>query len=516
VIVLLKQGAVFMSANNIISFPTLNQPEAWDPPILFEEHHTPEILAHWLPGIFSEFAAALAQATETPEALSVMTILGVLSAVLMQRVVISPKPTWFEPINIYTLIALPPANHKSFILNSCTQPLLDWEEAQRQQLSTEIKRKRSERKNQEKKIEALRTKAAKAKSELEQMQLAEQATQLEMNLTDIPITPILFINDATPESLAAAVQEQGGKLGIFSDEGGILETLAGLYSHGTANIDVLLKGIDGGAVRVRRKDRSMSLNPYLTVMLAVQPTVIHRLAEKTAFAGNGALERFLYVIPQSRLGYRSHNTPPVPASVQHAYHQQITTLLQQFAVADSTKSTATKTVLTLTDPAVAVWKSYQAEMETQLRPEGKFSCCLGWAGKMPGFALRLAGLLHIAEYGAAPLLLSEATMQNALALARALGDHALAAFGLMGADSAHEDAQFIFRWMISLSKATFTQSELTIACRHKKWTTERVDKALRVLQARHLISAPVRQPGRFKPTTLYFVHPSLVSIVNGK
>src|ERR1700678_2881129 len=101
VIVLWKQGAVFMSANNIISFPTLNQAEAWDTPILFEEQNTPPILAGWLPGRFGEFAAALAQATETPEALSVMTILGVLSAVLMQRVVISPKPTWFEPTNIY-------------------------------------------------------------------------------------------------------------------------------------------------------------------------------------------------------------------------------------------------------------------------------------------------------------------------------------------------------------------------------------------------------------------------------
>ena len=430
--------------------------------------------------------------------------------------VISPKPTWFEPINIYTLIALPPANHKSFVLKSCLQPLFDWEEQQKLQLSTEIKRKRSERKNQEKRIEALRSKAAKAKSELEQLQFAEQATELEMNLTEVPVMPQIFINDVTPESLSMVVQEQGGKLGIFSDEGGIFETLAGLYSQGTANIDILLKGIDGGAVRVRRKDRSISLNPYLTVVLAVQPAVVHRLAEKAAFAGNGTLERFLYVIPQSRLGYRSHNTPPVPAAVQHAYHQQMNTLLQQFAVADSTKSTVTKTVLTLEDHAQAAWKGYQAEMETQLRPEGKFASCLGWAGKMPGFALRLAGLLHIAEYGAAPLLLSEATMQNALALARALGDHALAAFGLMGADSVHEDAQFIFRWITSIAKATFTQSELTIACRHKKWTAERVDKALRVLQTRHLISTPVRQPGRFKPTTLYFVHPNLVSTVDGK
>ena len=89
-----------------------------------------------------------------------------------------------------------------------------------------------------------------------------------------------------------------------------LETLAGLYSHGSANIDILLKGIDGGEVRVHRKDRSAILNPYLTVVLTVQPVVMQNMAGKRAYLGKGVLERFLYVLPQSQLGYRTHNTPP--------------------------------------------------------------------------------------------------------------------------------------------------------------------------------------------------------------
>ena len=36
--------------NNIISFPSLREPEAWDTPILFDEAETPEISAQWLPG----------------------------------------------------------------------------------------------------------------------------------------------------------------------------------------------------------------------------------------------------------------------------------------------------------------------------------------------------------------------------------------------------------------------------------------------------------------------------------
>src|ERR1700739_652978 len=119
-----------MTTHNIISFPSLRQPEAWEPPILFDEWETPEISSQWLPGVFGEFAQALAQATETPEALSVMTVLGILSAISMQRVFISPQEHWLEPINIYTLIALPPANHKSLVLKRCLQPLVDWEKEQ--------------------------------------------------------------------------------------------------------------------------------------------------------------------------------------------------------------------------------------------------------------------------------------------------------------------------------------------------------------------------------------------------
>ena len=60
----------------------------------------------------------------------------------------------------------------------------------------------------------------------------------------MPCEPTLFINNVNPESLAHLVHEQQGRLAIFSDEGGILETLAGLYHHGMANVDILLKGIE--------------------------------------------------------------------------------------------------------------------------------------------------------------------------------------------------------------------------------------------------------------------------------
>lgn len=214
------------------------------------------------------------------------------------------------------------------------------------------------------------------------------------------------------------------------------------------------------------------------------------------------------MIPKSKLGYRSHNTPAVPESIRQTYHEQVLALLNAFVPLEPV-SPITRTVLTLSPEAQAAWRDYQAEIEIQLRPGEKFELHSGWAGKMPGFALRLAGLLHIAEYGAAPLLITPSTLQNALAIARALGEHALAAFGLMGADQSHEDAKMIFRWIQTLTQPQFTQSQLTYAWRHKKWSAERSAKALRILQERHLISCPVKYPTR-KPTHVYFIHPDLL------
>jgi hypothetical protein len=502
-----------LSADNnarLVELPSLEYPTAWNDPMLFDDCETPDISAQCLPGVLREFASAVAQATETPEALSVMTILGVISTIFTQQFTVCPKEGWYEPVNIYTLIALPPANHKSLVLNYCTRPLVDWEKEQGLQQGLKIKCQRSERKTQEKIIETLRAKAAKSTDTLEQQQLINDVIQKEAILAEIPVLPILFTNDATPESLASLIHEQDGRLAIFSDEGGILETLAGLYSHGDANVDVLLKGIDGGEVRVCRKDRSFTLNPFLTIVLTVQPAIIQNMGKKRAYLGNGTLERFLYVLPKSKLGYRTHDQPPISQIVLNAYHAKITSLLNEFFLKDKDKHHPADRI-TLSTEAYATWRDFQATIEVQLRPDGKLASCQGWGGKICGFALRIAGLLHVAEYGANSLVLGEATMRNALTIVDALVEHAIAAFGLMGIDQATEDAKAIFSWIKARSEPTFTQSDVVFAMRNKKLgKSERLVKALSLLNERNIISAPIRLLTR-KPTTIYYVNPILLT-----
>jgi len=491
----------------IIELPSINHPDAWEDPIYFQEIETPEIPAQLLPGIWGEFAAALANATETPEALSVMTILGVISACVAKQYKVSPKEGWHEPTNIYTLVALPPANNKSLVLNCCTQPLVEWEQEQAVILEPEIKRQHSERKSQEKFIEILRIKAAKEKDRDNQKILFQEIAELEIALRDPQAPPSLFATDATPESLAISAYEQGGRFAMFSDEGGLLETLAGLYNHGHANVDILLKGIDGGAVRVRRKDRSFHLNPYLTIVLTVQPAIIQSMGDKRAYLGNGTLERFLYVLPRSYLGYRTHDKASVPLLLQQTYKSKIKALLENFLLSNTTESSPQ--ILTLAPPAFSQWRAFQDNIELQLRSEGRLASCQGWGGKICGFALRIAGLLHIAIGDHTNLIIDSDTMNRALQIATHLIDHAIAAYGLLGADEVTEDAKEIVRWLRNRKEPTFKKSELALGMRNKKLgKAERLSKALQILIDRNLISPPKKLPTR-KPTTVFYVHPSL-------
>ncbi|HBY55765.1 MAG TPA: hypothetical protein DEG23_03005, partial [Coxiellaceae bacterium] len=386
----------------------------WEKPILFDEIEAPEISASLLPAPLSKFAAALALTSETPESLSVMTILGVIASIISRRYVVSPKDGWQESTNVYCIIGLPPANNKTLVLRSCIKPLSDWEKEQREILEPQIKKERSEYKSQEKIIEALRNKAAKEENPTEQRKLIQEIAIKEASLTEAPTLPCLFITDATPEELAAKIYEQNNYLGIFSDEGGITEVLSGLYTGGSANIDILLKGIDGGDVKIRRKDKNFDLNPLLTMVLTVQPPVIQKLGDKRAYVGNGFLERFLYLLPKSKLGYRTHNTPAIPKEVVEEYHEIIRNLLKTTLTPHKQSQPKEKVILSLSQDALADWRDFQHEIEYQLRPSGAFYTLQGWAGKICGFALRIAAVLHVAKADAENTTISNESMANAL------------------------------------------------------------------------------------------------------
>jgi len=434
-----------------------NEQTEWEDPFLFDENAVVEIPSEILPGIYGEFSAALSGAMEVPTAMTVAGILGAVSAAASHRFYVSPKQGWSESINIYIAAAIEPGNLKSPTQKKITKPIIDWEMEQVAAVGPEIKRAISERKTKEKIIDKLRSQVAGQKDPDVLKADIKQIADMDAELEEPPVLPKVFATDTTPEQLAFNTHEQGGKFAVISDEGGIMKVIAGLYSGGNSNIDIVLKGIDRGAVRIRRKDRSFDLCPSLTFCLFCQPSVIKNMGRESSFDGNGLVERFLYLLPKSRLGHRSHENPPVSDYIQAEYNKKIFALLNEYM--DPSDDEDKRWTLNLSPEAFKEWRDFQDHIETQLRPGGKLYSILGWGGKICGYTLRLAGLLHVMEYGHHSLLISLETMNRALEIAALLIDHALAAFNLMGADESQVKVKAVYEWIVFNGEARFKKRE---------------------------------------------------------
>jgi hypothetical protein len=121
--------------------------------------------------------------------------------------------------------------------------------------------------------------------------------------------------------------------------------------------------------------------------------VLRGLASKPGFRGRGLLARFLYLLPPSPLGYRTLKTMPVPAVVNEAYAAGVRAMLNWKASSDEHGHSQLHP-LHLSAEAIAEWDAFGQSIEKQMRSGGDMEQFTDWAGKAPGAAARLAGVLH--------------------------------------------------------------------------------------------------------------------------
>lgn len=475
--------------------------EEWDAPILFDDFPTPEITADILPSSLKEFAKELSNSTETPEGMSVMATIAVLATALQGKFEVRRKEDDLhsETVNIYSIVTLPPANRKSAVLKACASPLVEWEKEQKEILEPEIRKQKSRYESDKKIIEGMR----KGLRILSNQESGIQAiADKEARLKEPETLPRLFITDATPESLAILISEQNNRMSILSDEGGIVDTMAGLYNGGNANIDILLKGWDGGWVRQKRRERDLDIKPLLTINLTVQPVIIQNMGGKKSFSGKGLLERFLYCLPRSNLGYRSNDKPSLSIKVRNDYNEKIRALL-------NLPYGEVPVFLHLDREAYKEWRKFENVIETDLRPDGRLAICQGWGGKICGHALRMAGLFHVAEYGGAVTAINKNTVGKALELCSLLTSHAIAAFNSMEIDPDIRDSKEILRWICDNEHSSFIKADLTKRMQNRvNMNAARIDKLLNMLSQRNIISNPIREG---KKTMRYMTNPAILA-----
>lgn len=473
----------------------------WETPLPFDEYDLPTFPMDALPETVRRYVLAVAESTQTSVDMAAVEALGVVSLCSQGKYFIRGNADWAEPLNIYTVVILPPAERKSSVLSMMIRPVEEYEKEENSRRNAGIIESQMVLSRLEKEKRCLVERASKGKATEEEVRAkAAEIAKYE------PIKPLrLFVDDVTSEKLTSVLAENKGCAAVVSAEGGIFDIISGLYSR-NVNIDVFLKGHSGDTIRVDRIGRASEsiIHPALTMVLAVQPEVLNGLMSNNTFRGRGLTARFLYSMPKSTVGSRSFSTKPIPEGVRSRYQALIETILS----GDNEQEP-----ISLDDGAREVLEDLFNEIEGRLK--GDLAEISDWAGKFVGAVLRISGILHVMKYPKDSMFdaVDRETMEHAVTIGRYFLAHAKAAYSLMGADTVNKDAQHLLSFIKQERLAEFSRRDAMRLCRSFK-TADSLQPVLNRLCEYGYIAVKPQEPvsgiGR-RPSEVYVTNPAVLN-----
>lgn len=448
-----------------------NKPSEWETPIPFDEYSLPAFPVDVLPKVIGDYVTALSESTQTPVDMAATAAIAVISVCMQGKFKIRAKADWIEPVNTFVLDVMNPSERKSAVESGMIRPLNKYEAEKNTQNAAGIESSKMQKRILERRQKALEEQAAKGKANPEDIKrIAEEIAGYR------EVKPMkLYVDDITTEKLTSVLAENNGRTAILSTEGGIFDTLAGTYSK-TVNIDVMLKGYSGDSIRVDRIGRNSEsiMNPALTILLMVQPSVLSGLMQNGTFRGRGLTARFLYCIPSSFVGKRRYRSDSVPDEIYGKYEQCIRNLLDDEAEEE---------IITLSEEADSMIEEFADKLEPKLKD--KYADIADWAGKLTGNILRISALLCRASVHrsydfmdeAEHLVVSKEIMANAIRIGEYFIEHAKAAFMLMGADPLIKQSKKVVEVLKENELTEFTRRDIMRLCR----TFKKADEVQQVL-----------------------------------
>lgn len=489
------------------------KPPAWPEPMIPGTLRTPDFPEDILQGVWGDMARAVAASTQTPPALSVMCVLGVLATLLQRRFEVRPyglDDSYSEPLALWVISASPSGTRKTAVLNSFMAPIVSWERLQYDRYRAIVARANAARSTAKKRIEALNQQAAKCKDAAELKTLRDAIEREELDMPDEVMPPRLFTGDTTAERLQAMIFENAERMAVHSDEPGIFRVMAGAYSNGSQNIDVFLQGHAGSAMRIDRAGRMAHVDkPALSFNLMIQPGMMSEVAGSKGFRDSGLLARFMYAIPASNVGkrdVRKHSS--IDSTVRKAYEQGVLSLLQGWLCEPG--KVPDILVMDLCDAARELWLEFAQYIEDNHGDDGVFESIRDWTSKLAGAVARIAALLELAETGLSAQTVSYSAMDRAVRLAKVLIPHAQAAFGLLGTDSTDTDALAVLKWVQANGFEEFTRRDAQKAMEGRFRSVDKLKRALDRLDAMDCTQEHKRHNKGARPTIFYKVNPALL------
>lgn len=470
-----------------------------------------------LPEWLGEYAARLAEVTQTPADLAGCLALAVLSVAAAGKVWVNAG-AWTEPTCLYVVVVLPPGNRKSEVFRAMTVPLRAVErtmiEAARPAIAEAVIRRRIAEDEADRTAKAAEKAAADPATALDKSAAAlidATEARIALDSTQIPAEPCLFAADSTIEKLGSRLAEQGGRFAVLSAEGEIFSIAAGRYS-GAPNLGILKEAHAGEATRVERQTRTEHIDAAtLTIGICTQPGVLNRLGDTPEFREQGLLARILYSVPESRLGYRNPAPDPMPPAARDLYNATVTALTLSLSALDESRT------LSFTPDAAQAVTGLLGAVEPRFRQGGDLAHMTDWGGKLTGAIVRIAALLHLAEHSRdgwdRPITL--ATLNAATEIGDYFTCHAKAAYDTIGADPATASARAILQWLTTTRPAQVTARDLMRGMRDRFPKAADLTAPLQILESRGWIRP--RPGARSGPnggrpgSPAWDVHPAIVS-----
>jgi hypothetical protein len=351
-----------------------------------------------------DFIAAQANALQvSPDAVALLSV-GLASLAASRTFEIELRPDWREIAPLWTVFLADPGERKSALLGSLAAPVHHWQSAEREKLRPALATYAEERRGFEARLDGLRKKLARAKAG-ETKQMEDESANLACTLENMPelFAPVLISANVTPEAARDALATNGEKLALISAEIDAGQLMGSRYAkNGGANVDLFLSAWIGEPCPALRVGRSIPLErPALAMILAVQPAAVRDVLRDAAAQGRGLIDRFLFVLPPPRLGFREMEPHSLPDPLADWWRESICRVLSLpwpgRVVLDAngpTRSIAAPRIIRPNPEAAACFLQLRQDLETRTRPDADLAPLAGFASKLPGQVARIALALH--------------------------------------------------------------------------------------------------------------------------
>ena len=501
-------GAVLSQVNAVIEEARAAELATWPEPLL-DGSQPPELQASLLPRWLGEYAAALCDALQVPPAMVVVQALATMGAVAQRRYVVQVKEGYTESMSLWGITAAPSGSRKTSVRDALIEPLEAWERNADKALRREIASVNARRGTSAATIKRLELQAGKTDDTAERGILERRIQDEIDNMPEQLFLPRAFVGDVTVERLQSVLGEQGGRMSVLTDEGGLFSSLSATYNGGVGPaLDVLLQGYTGSGVRVERASRQVYIDrAAVSLGLLLQPGTLASAASSDRFRDSGLLARFVFAIPPNFVGGRDvRRFKAVSPELRQAYHAGIDSLMPGFHDGPH----LVPKVLRLTPQALDAWFDFAQAIENRMGDGGDLVPMIDWAAKLAGQAARIAGIFALVQGGADAREIDADNVAMACKLCELLIPHARAAFAILGADPVERDAAVVLDWIVRQGPSEGHLHSVIHKALHGRFTKkERLQAALRRLQEKNCIRSATRKKEGVRPATVWVPNPRL-------